>query len=138
TINIGMLAGGLADNVVAPAAEAKIMARIVTPPDQMIALLRRWAGDRATLDIGAVVPPVRLASLSGFPTSVVAYATDIPALGAWGTPFLFGPGSIHVAHTDDEYVDVSELRAAVDAYVRIALGALASRGSESLNGVQRH
>jgi acetylornithine deacetylase len=32
---------------------------------------------------------------------------------------LFGPGSIHVAHTTDEYIDVDELRASVDAYERI-------------------
>jgi len=51
---------------------------------------------------------------------VAAYATDIPKLGAWGKPYLFGPGSIHVAHRDDEHVSVAELRSAVDAYVRIA------------------
>lgn len=124
TINIGTLAGGLADNVIAPSAEAKIMARIVGPPEEMLAILERWAGDRATLQVGAVVPPVRLGSLPGFPTSIVAYATDIPELTNWGTPYLFGPGSIHVAHTDDEYVDVGELREAVAAYERLAIGAL--------------
>ena len=124
TINIGTLAGGLADNVIAPSAEAKIMARIVGPVDEMLAILTRWAGDRATLKVGAVVPPVRLGSLPGFETSIVAYATDIPELTSWGTPYLFGPGSIHVAHTDEEFVDVRELRDAVGAYERIAIGAL--------------
>jgi acetylornithine deacetylase len=90
----------------------------------MIAILQRWAGDRATLEVGAVVPPVRLGSIDGFPTSIVAYATDIPELTNWGTPYLFGPGSIHVAHTDEEYVDTHELREAVDAYERIAIAAL--------------
>jgi acetylornithine deacetylase len=51
--------------------------------------------------------------------SVAAFATDIPELGAWGTPYLFGPGSIHVAHTDHEHVEIAELRAAVGAYERI-------------------
>ena len=62
--------------------------------------------------------------MPGFRTDVVAYATDIPVLTAWGRPYLFGPGSIHVAHTDDEHVDVAELRAAVDAYERLAAAAL--------------
>ena len=57
---------------------------------------------------------------------MVAFATDIPAMPNWGTPYLFGPGSIHVAHTDGEYVDVAELRAAVGAYERIAEAALAA------------
>jgi acetylornithine deacetylase len=50
----------------------------------------------------------------------VAYTSDIPLLSNWGEPFLFGPGSIHVAHTPDEYIDVEELRASVDSYVKLA------------------
>ena len=48
------------------------------------------------------------------------YTTDIPFLSAWGQPLLFGPGSIHVAHTADEYISIAELHAAVDGYVTIA------------------
>lgn len=124
TINIGMLSGGVADNVVAPLAEARLMARIVTHPDELWTLLERWAHGRATLERGPTVPAVRLGVLPGFPTSVAAYATDIPELTRWGRPHLFGPGSIHVAHRDDEHLSVDELRAAVDAYERIALEAL--------------
>ena len=51
------------------------------------------------------IPAVRLGSLDGFETTVVSYTTDIPAFdGAWGKPFLFGPGSIHVAHTTEEHI----------------------------------
>ena len=65
------------------------------------------------------MPAVRLGTLPGYPTSVVAFATDIPAMPSWGTPYLFGPGSIHVAHRDDEFVEIAELRAAVDVYERM-------------------
>jgi acetylornithine deacetylase len=58
--------------------------------------------------------------LDGFPTSVAAFATDIPELTEWGTPYLFGPGSIHVAHRDDEFVDLDELAAAAETYERLA------------------
>ncbi|HVE78509.1 MAG TPA: peptidase dimerization domain-containing protein, partial [Gemmatimonadaceae bacterium] len=120
TINVGVLRGGVADNVIAPAAEARLMARLVGPAEEVYAILERWAAGRATLERGPTMPPVRLRTVPGFPTGVVAYATDIPALTAWGEPFLFGPGSIHVAHTDGEYVGVGELRSAVDAYVALA------------------
>jgi acetylornithine deacetylase len=56
----------------------------------------------------------------------MAYTSDIPLLSRWGTPLLFGPGSIHVAHTTEEFIDVDELRTAVDAYERIARSVLAS------------
>ncbi|GAC1476967.1 MAG: M20 family metallopeptidase [Gemmatimonadaceae bacterium] len=126
TINIGSLAGGVADNVIAPSAEARLMVRLVTPASEMRALLKGWAAGRADIEFGATIPPVRLATLPAFTTSVVSFATDIPALSHWGTPYLFGPGSIHSAHTDDESVAVDDLRRAVDDYERIVDGILAT------------
>jgi acetylornithine deacetylase len=110
------------------------MARTVRPPDEMLALLRRWAGDRATVEGSIAVPPVRLRTLPGFRTSVVAFATDIPVLTAWGEPYLFGPGSVHVAHTHDEHVEIEEMRAAVGSYDRIIREALARAGRPGTDG----
>jgi acetylornithine deacetylase len=124
TVNIGALSGGVADNVVAPWAEARLMIRLVTPPEDVIALIEQWSKGRATLEWGPVVPPVRLGVVDGFKTSVAAFATDIPALTNWGTPYLFGPGTIHVAHRDDEYVAIDELCSAVGAYEQIVMKAL--------------
>jgi len=119
TVNIGMLSGGIADNVVAPWAEARLMARLVGPVDDVVTTVTRWVGDRASVEVGPSVPPVRLGVVPGIDTSVVAFATDIPALTHWGTPYLFGPGSIHVAHSDHEFVEIAELQTAVDVYERI-------------------
>ena len=99
--------------------------RLVGPVGDVLAVLREWARGRASLEVGVMVPAVRLGTLDGFPTSVAAFATDIPALGRWGQPYLFGPGSVHVAHTPDEFVDIDELRRAVGSYERIAEAALA-------------
>src|SRR5687767_7324024 len=52
TINIGMLSGGVADNVVAPSAEARLMARLVGPVGDVVQAVRTWVGDRATIDVG--------------------------------------------------------------------------------------
>ena len=125
TINIGMVGGGVADNVLAPEAEARLMARLVTPAETLVARLTGWLKGRAEFTQGITVPLARLRTLPGFPTSVAAFATDIPKLAAWGTPYLFGPGSVHVAHRDDEHIGVPELRSAVDRYVEIATAALA-------------
>jgi acetylornithine deacetylase len=127
TVNIGALTGGVADNVVAPSAEARLMIRLVTPPEEVTAIIERWSKGRATLEWGPVVPPVRLGVVDGFTTSVAAFATDIPALTNWGTPYLFGPGSIHFAHRDDEFVPIDELCSAVDAYEQIVVKSLDTR-----------
>jgi acetylornithine deacetylase len=128
TVNIGWLSGGVADNVFAPSAEARLMLRLVSHPAEVRQLIELWAAGRAELEWGVVVPPVRLGVVDGFATSVAAFATDIPALTNWGTPFLFGPGSVHVAHTDHEHVSIAELSRAAEAYERIARSALAATG----------
>ena len=66
------------------------------------------------------IPALRLNSIDGIDTTVVAFTTDIPAFGGqWGEPFLIGPGSIHVAHTAEERIPKSELTGAVDIYARM-------------------
>jgi acetylornithine deacetylase len=54
------------------------------------------------------------------PTMVAAFTTDIPSLTNWGTPLLVGPGSIHVAHTEGEFVEKTQLTDAVELYCAIA------------------
>jgi acetylornithine deacetylase len=125
TINVGMISGGVADNVIAPNAEARIMVRLVSDADEVWRLLETWVAGRATLERGSTVPAMRMSTLPGFDTTVVAFATDVPALTRWGMPYLYGPGSIHVAHTTQERVTRAELLAAVDGYVRLAERALA-------------
>jgi acetylornithine deacetylase len=50
----------------------------------------------------------------------VSFTTDIPVLTpSWGEPFLFGPGSIHVAHTTKEKISKRELLNAVDTYAQM-------------------
>ncbi len=139
TINVGTIAGGVADNVVAPWAEARIMVRLVSDAEELWARLERWVTGRATIERGAVMPAIRLGTVPGFATKVVAFATDIPALAKWGTPYLFGPGSIHVAHTAEERVTRGELTAAVGGYVLLAekaLGALPYASDLTGRGLQ--
>jgi acetylornithine deacetylase len=126
TINVGQITGGIADNVIAPSAEARIMVRLVGDADAMWRLLQWWIAGRATLERGSTVPAMRLSSVPGFETTIVAFATDVPALTRWGTPYLYGPGSIHVAHTTQERVTRAELLEAIDGYVRLAEAAIAT------------
>src|SRR3954451_15717588 len=117
--SIGLITGGVAPNVVSPSAEAEVMFRTVCDAADVrraVAALER----QVTIEHVLEVPPVRLTTVPGFDTAVFPYTTDIPFLPRWGAPLLFGPGSIHVAHTADEYVSVAELHAAADHYVTLA------------------
>ena len=127
---VTLLDGGIAPNVVPPVASAEVNFRTVGPSAEVRAALeplKRWVD----LEDVAEVPPVELVTLPGFDTAVFRFTTDIPFLSAWGRPLLFGPGSVLLAHTADEYVEVDELRAAVDRYARIATALLARVDSEA-------
>jgi acetylornithine deacetylase len=120
TLNIGLLAGGRAPNVIADHAEAAVMIRLVGDPAPLRAAVEAAAAGLAEAREVLCIPALRLGSLEGFETTVVAYTTDIPAFGgAWGTPYLIGPGSIHLAHTSEERVPKSELLDAVEIYARL-------------------
>jgi acetylornithine deacetylase len=125
TYNIGVLRAGTEANIVPGLAEAEIMIRLVGDVAPVKEAFTRWAGDRAELVWGSHIPAQYFHVIDGFETEPVAYTSDIPLLDRWGTPLLFGPGSIHVAHTPLEYIDVAELEASVDAYVRIVRSLLA-------------
>jgi acetylornithine deacetylase len=72
-------------------------------------------------------PALRLTAFDGLPTTVVAFATDIPTFnGAWGQPFLIGPGSIHLAHTAEERIPKKQLSEAVEIYARMVRQLLAT------------
>jgi acetylornithine deacetylase len=119
TLNIGTIRGGTEANIVPAQAEAEIMFRLVGDDAPVRAQVKRWAKGRAEIEFGSYIPAQHFHVIDGFEVAPVAYTSDIPLLGRWGTPLMFGPGSIHVAHTPDEFIDVNELRAAVDAYERI-------------------
>jgi acetylornithine deacetylase len=117
---VGLLSGGVAPNVVPPLAEAEVIFRTVADHDEVRNVLRQVVKDRVAVEEVLEVPPVHLQTVPGFDTGVFAYTTDIPLLGKWGTPLLLGPGSIHVAHTDQEHVRLAELEEAVTLYARLA------------------
>jgi acetylornithine deacetylase len=125
TVNIGTIKGGTEANIIPAHAEAEIMFRLVGDVEPIKKMVSDWAKGRADVEFGSHIPAQRFATVPGFETGPVAYTSDIPLLSNWGEPLLFGPGSIHVAHTPDEYIDVEELRKSVDTYERLAKTLLA-------------
>ncbi len=119
TVNIGTLRVGTEANIVPDLAEAEMMFRLVGDTDAVRERLEAMVGGRAEIEYGSHIPPQRFHTLPDFEVAPVSFTTDIPLLGRWGTPLLFGPGSISVAHTPEEHIDVEELRNSVDIYVRL-------------------
>jgi acetylornithine deacetylase len=126
TVNIGTIRAGTAGNISPELAEVELMFRLVGDVKPLKQSIERWVGDSAEIEYGSYIPAQRFETLPGFEVAPVAYTSDIPLLTKWGKPLLFGPGSIHVAHTPDEYIDIAELRAAVGGYEKIVRSLLSS------------
>jgi acetylornithine deacetylase len=121
---VGLIDGGVAPNVVSPHASAELLFRIVGDGAPVRSALRVVEG-LVTIEPVLDIPAVRMHVVDGFEIAVFPYTTDVPLLTRWGKPLLIGPGSIHVAHTDDEHLAIDELRAAIDIYESLARRLLA-------------
>ena len=120
TLNIGMIEGGEAPNVVPRLARAHLLYRLVGPSDALRNRILKAVGDLAEVKFVLEIPFVRLRTVDGVPRMVAAFTTDIPRLSNWGEAVLLGPGSIQVAHTEREHVSKRQLFEAVDLYCAIA------------------
>ena len=120
TLNVGLINGGHAPNVIADKAEAQVLIRLVGDSGPIRAAILEAAAGLAEVDFTLEIPFVRLRAVAGLPTMIAKFTTDIPKLSNWGEPLLLGPGNIHVAHTPYEKLAKAELFEAIELYVRVA------------------
>lgn len=121
TVNIGLITGGRAPNVIPDSAEAHLLIRTVGPSSLVKKAILQAVGGRVAATFSLDLSFVKMRRVGKLPTMVAKFATDIPTLTAWGEPFLLGPGSIHVAHTERERVSKRELLECVELYVDLAM-----------------
>ncbi|MFZ5623572.1 MAG: M20/M25/M40 family metallo-hydrolase [Gemmatimonadota bacterium] len=120
TVNIGLIRGGVAPNVIPPSAEAQLLFRTVAPTGPLKDAIAACLAPGVTLDFGIEMPPVRASAPGGWETTVVSYASDLPFLASWGEGYQMGPGTILMAHTDEERIAKADLLEGVERYVRLA------------------
>lgn len=121
---VGLISGGVAPNVIPPSAEAEVLFRTVGPAADVRRAIAPIAALVAVEEV-LEVPPVEMMTVAGFDTAAFAFTTDLALLGNWGRPLLYGPGSVEVAHSDAEHVEISALERAADDYVRLVDALLA-------------
>jgi acetylornithine deacetylase len=119
TMNIGLIEGGRAPNIIPDRAVANLLIRLVGPTNDLRRQISAAVGGKADANFILEIPFMELGAVPGIETMIAKFTTDIPALTNWGTPLLIGPGSIHVAHTDGEYIEKRQLLDAVDLYTQI-------------------
>lgn len=128
TINIGRIDAGVAGNVVSASAKADIQIRLaVGPAKEIQKKISDAIGSEVELDWRLGYPPIDLDhDVEGFETITVNYGTDVPWLQKDRVQkrYLFGPGTIFVAHSDHEHLSAKDLEDAVEGYRKLILHAL--------------
>jgi len=120
TKNVGTIEGGRARNIISDFARAELFYRLVGPGEEVRRVIVEAVGDLVEIEFTREAPFMRMHTIDGLPTMVAAFTTDVPSLTNWGKPLLVGPGSIHVAHTEGEFVEKKQLTDAVELYCAIA------------------
>ncbi len=121
TVNIGIIEGGRATNVIPDFAKAQLLYRLVAPSQELRQAIISAVGSLAEVQFVLDLPYMQFLTVPGIPTMTASFTTDIPQLSSWGEPVLLGPGSILVAHTDKEFISKAELMQAIELYVRIGI-----------------
>ena len=131
TLNVGLIGGGVAPNVIPPAATAQLLIRTVAPTEPLKSAIRSLLATGVTAEFPVELPYYKGGKApAGWETTVVSYASDLPFLDAWGERYQLGPGTIRVAHTNHEHIRKADLLRGVDLYVRLALDLLRRHSDE--------
>jgi acetylornithine deacetylase len=136
TMNFGRIQGGVAANVVAETASAKIATRLAAGTPKLVKSLildatkevkaraQKQGGDLNFDWSGNGYGPVDIdCDIEGFEKLTVNYGTDVPNLEGDHKRYLYGPGTIFVAHSDHEALKRKELEQAVLDYRRLIVQA---------------
>ncbi|KAF9888623.1 hypothetical protein FE257_008555 [Aspergillus nanangensis] len=119
TFNIGKLEGGVSYNIVPAASKALCAVRVATDMPGIKKIVADTAAKHPNirLEFKFEYPETLLDhDVEGFETGPVSYGTDVPRFKGNHKKYLYGPGSILVAHGENEQIEMSELLEGVKRY----------------------
>ena len=119
TLNVGRLEGGVGANVIAGWASAEGIFRVGSNCAELKKKVLSYENENISVDILSSSEPMELHVPDGFQSIVAPFGSDAPYLSPLGRVLMLGPGSIRVAHSKEEQVEIRELIAARDQYVNL-------------------
>ena len=121
TLNLGLIQGGVAPNVIPPAATAQLLIRTVELGEALKTRISETLSPGVSVEFPVELPCYKGGNAPpGWETTVVSYASDLPFLEAWGDRYQLGPGTIRVAHSSREHIRKADLLRGVELHVKLA------------------
>ena len=120
TWNVGHLVSDNPQNILSPELTCRLYFRTTFASDAaVVSWMRAQASDRLRVEEIGGDAPARYFTLPGFPTKPVCFGSDAPHLTGFAQKIICGPGTITVAHRDDEFLSLSDFQQAINNYVKI-------------------
>ena len=120
TWNVGHLVSDNPQNILSPELTCRLYFRTTFASDAaVVTWMRAQASDRLRVEEIGGDAPARYFTLPGFPTKPVCFGSDAPHLTGFAQKIICGPGTITVAHRDDEFLSLSDFQQAINNYVKI-------------------
>ena len=120
TWNVGQLRSDNPQNILSPELTCRLYFRTTFASDAaVVEWMRAQAGATLSVREFGGDAPARYHTLPGFPAKPVSFGSDAPHLTNFGQKVICGPGSITVAHRDDEFLAYADLEQAITNYVSI-------------------
>lgn len=116
TLNIGLIEGGVAANVFAPAAAAVLMFRAAVPTRDLQRLALVAGGPEIQTSVLSRSEPQVFDVPADLPTVVIPFNSDAAWLSRVAPVWLAGPGDIRLAHSIDERFSAAEFESGVALY----------------------
>lgn len=124
--NVGLIGGGVAANVLAPAASAELMFRTVGPSADVLAAIDAALVEGVQRTVLTENGPELFDVPGGYETGVANFNTDASFLKALGRILLVGPGDIEVAHSSNEHITMEQIALGIQLYERLGAELLES------------
>ena len=116
TWNVGLLRSDNPQNILSPELSCRLYFRTTFASDQ--AVCDYMAGVAEASPRGGD-KPAKYVTLPGFESAPASFGTDAPHLTGFGHKIICGPGTVLVAHRDDEHILLSDIDKAVEQYVKM-------------------
>ena len=123
TFNVGLLKSDNPQNILSPELTCRVYFRTTFKTDEMVC---EWMREKARRKEGQLLikerggdSPAKYFTIEGFPTKTVSFGSDAPHLTNFEKKIICGPGSILVAHRDDENILLSDIDKAIENYINI-------------------
>ena len=123
TWNVGLLHSDNPQNILSPELSCRLYFRTTFASDQAVQdymfKIPDQVGDDITVTARGGDKPAKYVTLPGFESAPASFGTDAPHLTGFGHKIICGPGTVLVAHRDDEHILLADIDKAVEQYVKM-------------------